>query len=878
MKVNNRKCITKMATRLLFANKRRNLITIFAIILTAVLFTSLFTIMLSINASYETGTFRQLGGYAHGTFKDVTEEQEERLIANKKIKAYGERIIIGTISDEPFRNKTAEISFMDDNTAKWSYVDLKEGHMPVEKNEVVMDAESIKLLGFEPVIGESIDLTFDLFGVPEEAGDYSASFILTGYWDYDTMCPAHFINVSKDFAIEISKIIEEMGYEPALTDLDVMLSSSLNVGSRMLSVIEECGYTYGENSDSEGIKMGVNPGYTMSGIDGSNLVETAVPLGVFLLLVIFTGYLIIYNVFQISVSNDIRFYGLLKTIGTTQRQVKRIIRLQALFLCLVGIPVGLILGYILGTVLTPAVLATSSFSQNSLTISTSPVIFIAAAFFELITVLMSISKPGRMAGKVSPIEALRFNEGAVCGKKKKATRGAKPWQMAFANTERNKKKTVLVFISLALSMVILNAVSLFVGGFDSEKWLDATTSSDFLVAKYPYFQFRGAWTDSITEEDIRYLQDNVEIQDGGVAYEATADVYSLMEVGDDEYDEYQEMHIGDIPYTLENGKPCKSGNIQGMDDYLLDKLTVYEGDVSLLNDKSGRYIALITHKDENGFYVNDVTRHKIGDKVTIAKATGVSFIDTRTGKTPTDVAYEQSEFLKGTYTGVSEYEYTVCAYVSVPQGISLRNEAFGFNAILSSDSLKQDFGESVVPVFYAFDTVSPDAEAEAESFINRFSEENSDISYESKAVLRAEFEDFKRMFTLLGGVLCLIIGFVGILNFFNTIMAGIIARKNEIAVLQAIGMTGKQVKGMLMTEGMIYTVGSGLLALILSLIFGPLVNSASSSFFWFYSSNFTLVPVLLMLPFMVLLGIFVPLLSYSGFSKASIVERIREIG
>ena len=134
------------------------------------------------------------------------------------------------------------------------------------------------------------------------------------------------------------------------------------------------------------------------------------------------------------------------------------------------------------------------------------------------------------------------------------------------------------------------------------------------------------------------------------------------------------------------------------------------------------------------------------------------------------------------------------------------------------------------------------------------------------------------MFTLLGGVLCLIIGFVGILNFFNTIMAGIIARKNEIAVLQAIGMTGKQVKGMLMTEGMIYTVGSGLLALTLSLVFGPLVNSVSSSFFWFYSSNFTLVPVLLMLPIMVLLGVLVPLASYSGFSKASIVERIREIG
>jgi len=85
------------------------------------------------------------------------------------------------------------------------------------------------------------------------------------------------------------------------------------------------------------------------------------------------------------------------------------------------------------------------------------------------------------------------------------------------------------------------------------------------------------------------------------------------------------------------------------------------------------------------------------------------------------------------------------------------------------------------------------------------------------------------MFTLLGGVLCLIIGFVGVLNFFNTVMAGIIAHKNEIAVLQAIGMTRKQVKEMLIIEGIIYTVGSGLLALILSLLFIPAVNGIANS-------------------------------------------------
>ena len=74
--------------------------------------------------------------------------------------------------------------------------------------------------------------------------------------------------------------------------------------------------------------------------------------------------------------------------------------------------------------------------------------------------------------------------------------------------------------------------------------------------------------------------------------------------------------------------------------------------------------------------------------------------------------------------------------------------------------------------------------------------------YESKASIRSEFEQFQKMFFLLGGVLCAIIGLVGILNFFNAIMTGILARKREFAVLQSVGMTNRQLKQMLVQEGL----------------------------------------------------------------------------
>ena len=101
--------------------------------------------------------------------------------------------------------------------------------------------------------------------------------------------------------------------------------------------------------------------------------------------------------FQISVTNDIRFYGLLKTIGTTPRQLRRIIRQQALTLSLAGIPLGLVLGWLIGGQLTPAIV--SQLNGVVPMTSVSPVIFIGAALFSLVTVLLSCRKPGRIAGK-----------------------------------------------------------------------------------------------------------------------------------------------------------------------------------------------------------------------------------------------------------------------------------------------------------------------------------------------------------------------------------------------------------------------------------------------------------------------------------------------
>lgn len=866
MKVNNKKCVRKIAMRCLMANKRRNIITIAAIVLTAILFTTLFTIALSMNASYEKSIFRQLGGSNHGTFKDLTDDQLTALTESRLIKAYGVRTIAGIIDEAPFTKQSAEVSYMDDTCAEWSFIKLEEGHMPQAYNEVIMDTESLRLLGAEPVLGREIEISFNINGISEPEAKVTDTFVLAGYWEYDPLCPAHFINVSKDYIDDFSRITLERGYDPLRTDLNVMFSSSINVAGKMEKVLESCGFTSEDSESEDYVRFGINPGFTMTGISGGTSAEMIIPILAFALLVIFTGYLIIYNVFQISVASDIRFYGLLKTIGTTGKQLKRIIRDQALVLCIIAIPLGLLLGYGLGAVLTPAVLKTTTISLNSLTVSASPVIFIGAAIFEIVTVLISVSKPGRMAGKVSPVEALRYTEGSDIRKKKKTTRGAKVTGMAFANMERNKKKTVLVFVSIALSLVILNAVYLFVGGFDSEKWLDSQVHTDFLVGNVDYFKFQGAGNNPLDAGEIEAIRENVTEEAGGFAYDVAG--IPLLKVNDTLYDEFVVRVGGDYGLANDAGDgmhyiDCKA---EGMDEYLVEKLQVYEGDASLLNDADGKYIAIITHADEYGNLYLDENAPKIGDTLTFAVADEVEVISDTEGE-------------RVGFNGLKESEFTVCAYVGVPTAIGPRRGSYGYDVVLGSDTLKEAMGDTMVPMFYAFDTPSAEEENRAEAFLSDYCESSAGvIEYESKASKRAEFDNFKNMFSLLGGVLCLVIGFVGVLNFFNTVMAGIISRKNELAVMQAIGMTGKQVKEMLMTEGLIYTVGSGIIALVLSLAFIPLINFVSEDMFWFYSGHFSVMPFAYVMPVIAALGVMVPLIAYRNLSRASIVERIREIG
>ena len=131
MRVKNGKCIRRLSIRSLWAWRKRNIIATIAVILTTLLFTALFTVVMSINASYQTYQFRQLGGYSHGTFKEVTEQQAADIHAHRLVKETGVRIVVGTTAEGVFAKTPAEISYMDENCTRWSYALPTTGQIPI---------------------------------------------------------------------------------------------------------------------------------------------------------------------------------------------------------------------------------------------------------------------------------------------------------------------------------------------------------------------------------------------------------------------------------------------------------------------------------------------------------------------------------------------------------------------------------------------------------------------------------------------------------------------------------------------------------------------------------------------------------------------------
>lgn len=827
---NNRPVLKLLAKRSLKA--RKNTIAVLAIMLATLLFTSLSTIAISLQTAMQESNMRTIGTSAHVGIKRVSWDEYERLTADAGVKEIGYSVVIGNAVGDSFHKTPTELRYADAAYADMTFNVPDIGRLPEQKNEIATSRIVLASMGLSDEIGTQVELTF-----MTDTDTFTDTFTLCGVWDGDAVAYRQTMLLSKEYTEQVAPVIrgETDGATPPVgtgyIDTVMMMPTEWDIEKQALEVTSQ----YGLDE-----RVSINDAYGTATVS----LSTILPLAAGIVVIFIAGYLLIYNVFYISIAQDIRFYGMLKTLGTTARQIRKIVYKKAIKLSLVGIPLGLLLGWPIGRLLLPFIVNMLTDDMRVVT-TVNPIIFLVAIVFSLITVFISCRKPAALAAKVSPMEALHYVEQSPTKKKQRRSKHISTTMMAKNNLGRNKKKVMIVTLSFALSIVLLNSVYTYVTSFDFDKFVADFSLTDFTVADTTVINSYGPFdTANVSQDFISQAESLNGLEDIGSVYLWT----SKQHLSENDLARLQELAVSSNAVANELGnykvRQEHGVNVYGLDDFPAGYVQVLDGELDTEKWKAGTgvYVTPMRMMGDGSLCL-----YKPGDQISVPQLDGTS-------KT-----------------------YDVLAVVDIPKALETPLTVdMGLDYIFPTSELLGNMVAANQPAMKTIFNVDDENLLAAENWLKNYTA-NTDtaLDYLSKVVLRHSFNGMINMYRLVGGVLCAILALIGILNFINSMTTSILSRHKEIAMLQSVGMTGQQVKQMLIYEGVGYSVLGLLCSLILSIVGSLTVVRMMGAELSYFTWHFTLFPVFLCVIPLVLITAFVPIVCYNKMAQKTVVERLR---
>ena len=868
---NNTEVIKRLSKRYFKKNRVRNLAAILAIILTAFLFTSITSLAFSMSSSIQLSMQMQKGSKADGDIRYLTEEQYQELQNSDFIKEVGCRRFIGFASNAS--GHMVEINYADSVQQELTFCTPTHGKAPKKANEITTTDQALEALGVKAKVGERVPIEFTLRGKT-----YQYDMVVSGWWEAANDTGSLLI-VSEQFLKDNPELFSNTyakDREIAGTYMaDVVLKDKRHIQKQLqefaLSVGGEPEQMNADNyiacSQNQVGNAMLQPGMMMSAI-------------VFVLLFVVSGYLLIYNIFDISVMQDVRQYGLLRTIGTSTRQIKKIVNRQAIWLTLIGLPLGLIFGFLVSKMLLPVVMKFfQANSLNAMKVSVSPLIFLIAAVFTIFTVIISTRKPAKKAAKISPLEAIRYtgHENKKT-KKTKRTHGAKLSYMAFSNLGRNKRRSVFIVLSMLLCIVLFNSIIVITQSMDEEKWISRSTKTDFTVYNsvavngVSPFQYR---EDGLPASVVDLINQQQGVEKERILYRNTRDdsdvtvdykFEDLICIAEEAEEDY-------VSKAYENGLSLRVvpgtedgyfGNVFGVSEAFWEDVTIYEGennpDILKKKMETGDYVIVGTIIDRLTGEAEEETQLQqqlqVEDSITFSK-------DGKEEKTCTILA-------KATVVA-TEYE----TYAGANGATYIGGDA---PFLYMSDTKFKELYEEPTIFSYSFNAEEGQKE-NLEGFLADFTGENTSVAYTSTNLLQEQLASNRNIVLLVGGMIGVILAFAGLINFTNMMVTNIITRRHEFAAMQSIGMTNRQLRRLIMDEGLYYAAGADVIGGLLAAVLGMTVlkNVLNSPSMWYFTLCFTLVPAFFIAVIYLILAAVIPVVVLHFFNKGSVVERLRTV-
>ena len=805
-------------------NRGRNMLTGIAILLTTFLLFTITTLGFGV-IRFQFHAANQLYPTYHFMYRGVSGQTAAQLSHHAEIASLGLRQDTAEIILD---NARCRLIYLDETGLELGRIDLEKGRYPSVTDEIAISEGMLHALGLNADLGDSVTLSYQ----PAEAHglgyEQQKTFVICGILptpDTEEEYSLYSALVSRDFMLET--LAEPDRLYRAMIRLENPESLTTDaIINKAETIAQAFSIPKGEISEN-------TPYLIANYIDPSFYAAIA---GI-LLVTILAGVITIYSIYYVSTMYKVQEYGKLKALGATQRQVRAIVFREGIFTALFAVPPGLVLGT--AASLGGFYILLNSFASDDILGETLRSIYksgelsllqlwiyIFAAAVALCTTAIALMRPVHIAGRISPMEAMRYDGpgNSVKSKSRKGYENVHLFRLMKANLARNKKRTVITLASLSITGVLFLAVSTILSCADPDEIAHDTILYDLELSIY-----------SISGDKMRPEYDWKSIQQ------------------QNPLDEEMKLRIGNMP---------------GVSAILEQKNTkvllpdVYDGDALWSTSISGIPSELADVMEasviEGSITYEDLTD---GSRIILNKKSFNWSPDWKVGSVIRMILQDGDKEIP--------MEFQVAAIADPPAYLS------HYASFMLPSSVLEEICSNNQTYYYSIDADKEKLEAVEENLL-ALTKENRFLRLYTFEEEKAEHEELTVFTSAICYIFLAVLGGICIMNLINTMTNSVYVRRRELGMMQALGMSEKQLFLLFQMEGLFYTFGT----LLISLLLG---SAAGFRFFqWGKDSGFLGI-IRFHYPFAQALLLFLVIavtqfgmtwLLARSFRKRSIIERI----
>lgn len=816
----------KMTTRVAYCNMRhyksKNILIGIAIILTTLLLFVIPSIgkdMVEVNFA----VINKIYPTWHALYRNVDESTVMKLAAHHDVKTYGLRSDAGYMNLE---DATVSMMYMDRTGMELYKVKLKEGQLPQKENDIVVSKGILEALGQNGKIGDTITVPYQI--LKDDGLDYTKEkdFRICGFLadNESSKEQKQYTSLVSEAFLKAEIPVEQVKYRFLLQ----VNGQKGNTTADYTETIQNIARQFGISEDD----MNINKEYL-----AANYVDPAtIPVIVgIMLIVVLAGIITIYSVYYVSMNQRVREFGKLKAIGATKRQLRQIVLREGMGVALFAIPIGLLIGTVAVKVVLLQFVEHAKDSNVLITEAYKVVakgevqlyywwIYLLAIAVTLCTVYLSLMKPMRMAAKVSEIEAMRYQGGS---KRQKSSRKGYQFlnigRLTKRNLAENKKKSTITIVSMAVTGIFVMMVATVLSCANP---MESAKSS--IVGQYEISPIVESGNKEHPEYEWAEVQKNNPLNEGLKQQIEELD-------GVERVDVFTALKVSGGPFEEKIGTEFINGVPEEYAEELKKGIT--EGNVTYEELKSGDKVILdraLLH------WYPDI---KVGDKLKLNIHDGDN-----TFQKEIEVA------AIGEYgTGLTNYNCLIMAKEGAEK-LTINNSSSYFQVIAD-----KDYDEALEASLQAI--VDGSGRLQMHTWKN-------------------EYDTWENAIQMTRGAcyaFIIILAAISIMNLINTMINSVHVRKKELGMMQAIGMSDRQLMKMLQLEGIFYTVGTLIISIGVGSLAGyPLFLYAKRTGMfdistYHYPVTAAIIIILTLFVIQMLLAIFIA----KSVRKDSLIERIR---